>query len=172
MGGRHVTRANGTQPFILPSIWFPPYIWNSGEFLVHFTFPPTEFSKSPPPHVSPNMLWERLMLPSTRLEFNDAESSLTIVLFVNFIFPPIWDLETPKLDMPVAFILPPTVELPTYTSPMSEFMFPATVAPASSNTIVPLDLTFPATMVVKSRPRTPSFLMSPLTVVPYRPQPP
>lgn len=158
---------------------------------MHFTFPPTEFSKSPPPHVSPNILWEGLMLPSTRLELNDAEPSPRIVLFVNRIFPPIWDLETPKLDMPVAFILPltvdwvtvrydppttfrfpPTAELPTYTIPMSEFMFPSTVAPHSSNTIVPVDLTLPATMVVKSRPRTPSCLMSPLTVVPYRPQPP
>ena len=95
--------------------------------------------------------------------------------------PPIWDLETPKLDMSVAFILlltvdwvtvgydppttlrfPPTVELPTYTIQMSEFMFPSTVAPDSSNTIVPLDLTFTATMAVKSRPRTPSFLDLPV----------
>ena len=80
------------------------------------------------------------------------------------------DWVTVRYDQPTTFKFPPTVELPTYTIPMSEFMFPSTIAPDSSNIIVPSNLTFPATMVAKSRPRTPSFLMSSLTVVPYRPR--
>ena len=68
------------------------------------------------------------------------------------------DWATVGYDPPTTFRFPPTVELPTYTIQMSEFIFPSTVATDSSNTIAPLDLTFPATMVVKIRPRTPSFL--------------